>query len=53
MRVTGELAAGDLVGEEISEFGIFLNDTLIGYRNMSLKIKDGDETMANSIAFLF
>ena len=53
IQITGKLEDSELVGEEVSEFGIFLDGSLVALRNNSKKVKDSDEEYPITITIYF
>lgn len=53
IQVMGKLNKDELVGETVSEFGVFLDGDMIALRNSSQKIKDSDEEFPVSITINF
>jgi len=53
IQVTGKLEQSELIGEAVSEFGIFLDGSLIAFRNSAKKIKDSDEEYPITITIYF
>lgn len=53
IAVTGKLLMSELVGETLSEFGVFFDGDMIALRNSSAKIKDADEEFPITMTITF